>query len=119
MMQALIEHQFALANERNNSLPMFLKQLQLTNILTGMFDQSTRSVPITVWRLVVIWFSFCAHLLKQGPHFEFPIRSFLRHLLKRIEYSTNQMGGWADFKEWCRMVNTNCSPSEQQNTDMQ
>ena len=50
MMHALIEHQFALANERNNSLPTFLNQLQLTNILTGMFDQSTRSVPIPLWR---------------------------------------------------------------------
>ena len=41
MMQSLIDQQFE-AMARNPSLPTFQKQIQLTNILSGMFDHYSR-----------------------------------------------------------------------------
>ena len=112
MMQSLIEQQFA-SIERNSSLATFLKKLQLTNILTGMFNQSLRMQPVKQWRHVIIWFSFATHLLTQRPHFEFSIRDFLCHLLRRIEYNTDRMGGWEGLKAWCQLVNANWMEREQ------
>ena len=112
MMQSLIDQQFV-AMERNPSLATFLKQLQLTNILTGMYDHYSRMQPIKHWRHVIIWFSFATHLLKERPHFEFSIRDFLCHLLRRIEWNTDLMGGWEGLKAWCQFVNADRMEREQ------
>ena len=112
MMCLLIDQQFE-AMAQNPSLQTFQKQIQLTNILSGMFDHYSRMQPIQHWRHLILWFSFATHLLKERPHFEFSIRDFLGHLLRRIEWNTNQMGGWEGLSSWCQFVNADRLEREQ------
>ena len=112
MMLSLIDQQIEEMAD-NPLVPTFQKQIHLTNILSGMFNRYSRTEPIRHWHHLILWFSFATHLLKERPHFEYSIRDFLEHVLRKIEWNTARMGGWKALSSWAQFVNDDRLAREQ------